>query len=53
MTSGCGFGKLRRKSFMTKKLQQYDINMGHGWRDRDVLAAFISLGADERVMKDR
>ncbi len=42
-----------RKSFMTKKLQQYDINMGHGWRDRDVLAAFTSLGADERVMKDR
>ncbi len=42
-----------RKSFMTKKLRQYDINMGEGWRDRDVLAAFISLGADERVMKDR
>lgn len=42
-----------RKSFMTKKLQQYDINMGYGWRDKDVVNAFIRLGADERIMKDR
>ncbi|MCM1512929.1 MAG: ankyrin repeat domain-containing protein [Oxalobacter formigenes] len=42
-----------RRSFMTKKLRQYDINMGYGWRDSDVVEAFIRLGADERVMKDR
>lgn len=42
-----------RRSFMTRKLRQYDINMGYGWRDSDVVAAFIRLGADERVMKDR
>lgn len=42
-----------RRSFMTRKLRQYDINMGYGWRDSDVVEAFIRLGADERVMKDR
>lgn len=40
-----------RKTFMTKKLQQYDINMGRGWRDGDVIDAFKRLGADERIMK--
>lgn len=40
-----------RKSFMTKKLKQYEINMGRGWRDGDVIDAFKRLGADERVMK--
>lgn len=42
-----------RRSFMTRKLRQYDINMGYGWRDSDVVEAFVRLGADERVMKDR
>lgn len=42
-----------RRSFMTRKLRQYDINMGYGWRDSDVVEAFIRLGADERAMKDR
>lgn len=42
-----------RRSFMTRKLRQYDINMGYGWRDSDVVEAFIRLGADERVMKNR
>lgn len=40
-----------RKSFMTKKLRQYDINMGRGWRDGDVIDAFKRLGADERIIK--
>ncbi len=40
-----------RKTFMTKKLQQYDVNMGYGWRDGDVIEAFKRLGADERIMK--
>lgn len=42
-----------RNSFMTKKLQQYDINMGRGWRDGDVIDAFKRLGADERIMKKK
>jgi len=40
-----------RKTFMTRKLRQYDINMGRGWRDGDVVSAFKYLGADERVMR--
>ena len=40
-----------RKTFMTKKLRQYDINMGRGWRDKDLISAFKYLGADERVIQ--
>jgi hypothetical protein len=42
---------ISRKSLMTRKMKQYDINLGYGRRDKDVMNAFRRLGADERALQ--